>query len=159
MWCRVISGEREQPSPLAIFGLLWLILINRLVPLCVLVPPKAVPADRFGQSYLKQEGSTHEDRSENWCRLVALVAALSPTFASAQTLIGRDNITCDRNEDLIEAIEDDAEREHRHWFRYELRWTCHGFVQLPIRGGRITPSKPSAIMALWDDMMSGALER
>lgn len=41
---------------------------------------------------------------------IALIAAMSATAASAQTLIGRDTVAEDRNEDLIEAIEDDAER-------------------------------------------------
>ncbi|MDO6588494.1 DUF481 domain-containing protein [Salipiger sp. 1_MG-2023] len=40
-----------------------------------------------------------------------LIAALSGTSVSAQNLIGRDSIAEDRNEDLLEAIEDDAERE------------------------------------------------
>ena len=43
--------------------------------------------------------------------LLALAAALSATSVSAQALIGRDTVAGDRNEDLIEAIEDDAERE------------------------------------------------
>lgn len=43
--------------------------------------------------------------------IVALIAALSATTASAQDLLGRDTVAGDRNEALIEAIEDDAERE------------------------------------------------
>lgn len=43
--------------------------------------------------------------------VLALIAALSATSASAQNLIGRDTVAGDLNEDLIEAIEDDAERE------------------------------------------------
>jgi len=43
--------------------------------------------------------------------VVALIAALSATSASAQTLIGRDTIAGDLNEDLLEAIEEDAERD------------------------------------------------
>lgn len=43
--------------------------------------------------------------------IVALIAALSASAASAQSLIGRDSVAGDRNEDLLEAIEDDAERE------------------------------------------------
>lgn len=42
---------------------------------------------------------------------LALVAMLSASAVSAQSLIGRDSIAADRNEDLLEAIEDDAERE------------------------------------------------
>lgn len=42
---------------------------------------------------------------------VALIAALSATSVSAQTLTGRASVAGDRNDDLIEAIEDDAERE------------------------------------------------
>jgi putative salt-induced outer membrane protein len=42
---------------------------------------------------------------------VALIAMMSATAATAQSLIGRDSIAEDRNEDLVEAIEDDAERE------------------------------------------------
>lgn len=42
---------------------------------------------------------------------VALVAALSATSVSAQTLVGGTSVAADRNEDLLEAIEDDAERE------------------------------------------------
>ena len=42
---------------------------------------------------------------------LALVAMLAATSATAQDLIGRDSIAADRNEDLIEAIEDDAERD------------------------------------------------
>ena len=43
--------------------------------------------------------------------IVAAVAAIIASSASAQNLIGRDTIAGDRNEDLIEAIEEDAERE------------------------------------------------
>jgi putative salt-induced outer membrane protein len=43
--------------------------------------------------------------------IVTAIAAIIGTSASAQNLIGRDTIAGDRNEDLIEAIEDDAERE------------------------------------------------
>jgi len=43
--------------------------------------------------------------------IVAAIAAIVASSASAQTLIGRDTVAGDRNEDLIEAIEDDAERE------------------------------------------------
>lgn len=43
--------------------------------------------------------------------ILAAVAAIIASSASAQTLIGRDTVAGDRNEDLIEAIEDDAERE------------------------------------------------
>lgn len=43
--------------------------------------------------------------------IVAAIAAVVASSASAQTLIGRDTVAGDRNEDLIEAIEDDAERE------------------------------------------------
>lgn len=43
--------------------------------------------------------------------VLALVAALTTTSATAQNLIGRDSVAGDRNEDLVEAIEDDAERE------------------------------------------------
>lgn len=42
---------------------------------------------------------------------LALIAALAASAASAQSLVGRDSIAEDRNEDLLEAIEDDAERE------------------------------------------------
>ncbi|WP_299794083.1 DUF481 domain-containing protein [uncultured Marivita sp.] len=42
---------------------------------------------------------------------LALVAALSATSVSAQSLVGRDSVAADRNEDLLEAIEDDAERD------------------------------------------------
>lgn len=42
---------------------------------------------------------------------LALVAALSATSVSAQSLVGRDSLAADRNEDLLEAIEDDAERD------------------------------------------------
>ena len=43
--------------------------------------------------------------------VVALIAALTATSVSAQTLTGRSSVAADRNEDLIETIEDDAERE------------------------------------------------
>lgn len=43
--------------------------------------------------------------------VLALIAALSATSATAQSLIGRDSVAGDRNEDLIEDIEEDAERE------------------------------------------------
>ena len=43
--------------------------------------------------------------------IIAAIAAIVATSASAQTLIGRDTVAGDRNDDLIEAIEDDAERE------------------------------------------------
>ncbi|PRY80518.1 putative salt-induced outer membrane protein [Yoonia maritima] len=43
--------------------------------------------------------------------IVAAIAAIVTTSASAQTLIGRDTVAGDLNEDLVEAIEDDAERE------------------------------------------------
>ncbi|GGE48843.1 DUF481 domain-containing protein [Actibacterium pelagium] len=43
--------------------------------------------------------------------VLALFAALSATSATAQSLIGRDTVAGERNEDLVEAIEDDAERD------------------------------------------------
>jgi putative salt-induced outer membrane protein len=43
--------------------------------------------------------------------ITAAIAAIIASSASAQTLIGRDTVAGDRNDDLIEAIEDDAERE------------------------------------------------
>lgn len=43
--------------------------------------------------------------------VLAIVAALTASAASAQNLIGRDSIAGDRNEDLLEAIEEDAERD------------------------------------------------
>lgn len=43
--------------------------------------------------------------------VAALIAALVATSVSAQDLIGRGSVAEDRNEDLIESIEDDAERE------------------------------------------------
>jgi putative salt-induced outer membrane protein len=43
--------------------------------------------------------------------IVAAIAAIIASSASAQTLIGRDTVAGDLNDDLIEAIEDDAERE------------------------------------------------
>lgn len=43
--------------------------------------------------------------------IAAAIAAIIASSASAQTLIGRDTVAGDRNEDLIEAIEDDAKRE------------------------------------------------
>lgn len=43
--------------------------------------------------------------------IVAAIAAIIASSASAQNLIGRDTVAGDRNDDLIEAIEDDAERE------------------------------------------------
>lgn len=43
--------------------------------------------------------------------VVALIATLTATSVSAQALTGRSSVAADRNEDLIEAIEDDAERE------------------------------------------------
>lgn len=43
--------------------------------------------------------------------ILAAIAAIVASSASAQTLIGRDTVAGDRNEALIEAIEDDAERE------------------------------------------------
>ncbi|MCC1493258.1 YdiY family protein [Cognatishimia sp. F0-27] len=42
---------------------------------------------------------------------LALVAMLSASAVSAQQLVGGDSVAADRNEDLREAIEDDAERE------------------------------------------------
>ncbi|MGJ8622573.1 MAG: DUF481 domain-containing protein [Yoonia sp.] len=42
---------------------------------------------------------------------IAAITAVIASSASAQSLIGRDTIAGDLNEDLIEAIEDDAERE------------------------------------------------
>jgi putative salt-induced outer membrane protein len=42
---------------------------------------------------------------------LALLTALSVSSAQAQSLIGRDSVAGDRNEDLAEAIEDDAERD------------------------------------------------
>lgn len=43
--------------------------------------------------------------------IVAAIAAIVASSASAQNLIGRDTVAGDLNDDLIEAIEDDAERE------------------------------------------------
>lgn len=43
--------------------------------------------------------------------MLALIAALSATSVSAQSLIGRDSVAGDRNDDLMEAIEEDAERD------------------------------------------------
>ncbi|SIO21836.1 DUF481 domain-containing protein [Vannielia litorea] len=43
--------------------------------------------------------------------IVTLVAALSATSAFAQDLVGGTSVAAERNEDLIEAIEDDAERD------------------------------------------------
>ena len=43
--------------------------------------------------------------------IIAAIAAIIASSASAQNLIGRDTVAGDLNEDLIEAIEDDAERE------------------------------------------------
>ena len=43
--------------------------------------------------------------------VLALVTALSASAATAQSLTDRDTVAGERNEDLIEAIEDDAERE------------------------------------------------
>ncbi|KQB96644.1 hypothetical protein AL073_11890 [Loktanella sp. 1ANDIMAR09] len=43
--------------------------------------------------------------------IVAAVTTILATSVSAQNLIGRDTVAGDLNEDLIEAIEDDAERE------------------------------------------------
>lgn len=43
--------------------------------------------------------------------IVTLVAALSATSAIAQDLVGGTSVAAERNEDLIEAIEDDAERD------------------------------------------------
>lgn len=43
--------------------------------------------------------------------IIAATAALIASSATAQDLIGRDTVAGDRNEALIEAIEDDAERE------------------------------------------------
>lgn len=42
---------------------------------------------------------------------LALIAALSATSVSAQSLVGGNSVAADRNEDLLDAIEDDAERE------------------------------------------------
>lgn len=42
---------------------------------------------------------------------LALLAMLAATSVSAQSIIGRDTVAGDRNEDLLEAIEDDAERD------------------------------------------------
>ncbi|MGR3513596.1 MAG: DUF481 domain-containing protein [Paracoccaceae bacterium] len=42
---------------------------------------------------------------------LALIAMMAATSASAQSLTGRDSVASDRNENLVEAIEDDAERE------------------------------------------------
>ena len=42
---------------------------------------------------------------------LALVSALFATSVHAQSLIGRESVAGDRNEDLAEAIEDDAERD------------------------------------------------
>ncbi|SIT17566.1 putative salt-induced outer membrane protein [Roseivivax lentus] len=42
---------------------------------------------------------------------LALIAVVSASTASAQSLVGGDSVAADRNEDLLEAIEDDAERE------------------------------------------------
>lgn len=42
---------------------------------------------------------------------LALIALLSASAVSAQSLVGSGSVAADRNEDLIEAIEDDAERE------------------------------------------------
>ncbi|MBY6049587.1 YdiY family protein [Vannielia litorea] len=43
--------------------------------------------------------------------IVTLVAALSATSAIAQDIVGGTSVAAERNEDLIEAIEDDAERD------------------------------------------------
>ncbi|MEL7300801.1 MAG: DUF481 domain-containing protein [Pseudomonadota bacterium] len=43
--------------------------------------------------------------------VLALISALSAASATAQTLTGRDSVAGERNEDLVEAIEEDAERE------------------------------------------------
>lgn len=43
--------------------------------------------------------------------LIALIAALSASSVSAQDLTGRESVAKDLNEDLMDAIEDDAERD------------------------------------------------
>ena len=43
--------------------------------------------------------------------VLAILAALTASAATAQSLTGRDSVAGDRNEDLAEAIEDDAERD------------------------------------------------
>jgi putative salt-induced outer membrane protein len=43
--------------------------------------------------------------------VLAVVAALTASAATAQSLTGRDSVAGDLNEDLLEAIEDDAERD------------------------------------------------
>ncbi|MGJ8603275.1 MAG: DUF481 domain-containing protein [Marivita sp.] len=52
-----------------------------------------------------------KDVTKSHVGAVALIAALSATTVSAQSLVGGASVAADRNEDLIEAIEDDAERE------------------------------------------------
>lgn len=43
--------------------------------------------------------------------ILSLISALSAASATAQTLTGRDSVASERNEDFVEAIVDDAERE------------------------------------------------
>jgi putative salt-induced outer membrane protein len=43
--------------------------------------------------------------------VLAIVAALSASAATAQSLTGRDSVAGELNDDLVEAIEDDAERD------------------------------------------------
>ncbi|WP_413717053.1 YdiY family protein [Silicimonas sp. MF1-12-2] len=52
-----------------------------------------------------------KDATKTSVAAIAIVGALSASSVSAQSLIGRDSVAGDRNEDLAEAIEDDAERD------------------------------------------------
>lgn len=57
------------------------------------------------------KGKIMKDLTKRGASALVTVAAFAASSAYGQTLVGRDSIAADRNEDLMEAIEDDAERD------------------------------------------------
>lgn len=82
--------------------------------------------------------------------ILAAVAAIIASSASAQSLIGRDTVAGDRNDDLIEAIEDDAERELD---RFGNEGRPQGFTgSVALRGVMQTGNTESTTIGIGTDM-------
>ena len=82
--------------------------------------------------------------------IVAAIAAIIASSASAQTLIGRDTVAGDRNDDLIEAIEDDAERELD---RFGNEGRPNGFIgSLAFRGTAQSGNSEAVNIGIGTDM-------
>lgn len=81
---------------------------------------------------------------------IVLAAMLSATSVSAQNLTGRDSVAGDRNEDLVEAIEDDAERDLD---RFGNEGRAQGFSgSFALRGIAQTGNSETADLGIGSDM-------